>query len=131
MLRGLDAAGLRTVIYVNIFPNVLDQPAPRLRDDPPAHAAAVDSTRSSAPGPSPPRLWRSRVSIPSYAMDLWDITNQQDWDGLRLGAAGPACPTPARARWPVEEDAVYQFVTMVARGYPGLPSATPAYRGGD
>jgi Rieske 2Fe-2S family protein len=58
---------------------------------------------------------------PAFAMDFWDITNREDWSacesvyrGLESGfaEAGPLSPS---------EEAVYQFVTMVARGYSGLP----------
>jgi Rieske 2Fe-2S family protein len=58
---------------------------------------------------------------PAYAVDFWDLTNQQDWTacesvqrGLSSGQASPGPLSPA-------EDAVYMFVTMVARGYSGLP----------
>jgi Rieske 2Fe-2S family protein len=56
---------------------------------------------------------------PAYAVDFWDLTNRQDWAacesvqrGLtsQLASPGPLAP---------DEDAVYAFVTTVARGYLG------------
>ena len=58
---------------------------------------------------------------PAYAVDFWDITNREDWNACEsvhrglssgLAEAGPLSPA---------EDAIYQFVTMVARGYLGQP----------
>ena len=65
---------------------------------------------------------------PSYARDFWDITNKQDWgacEGVQRGVSsrgyrqGPLSP---------REDAVYQFITMVARGYLEGEVSRPATR---
>ncbi|MGH9293843.1 MAG: SRPBCC family protein, partial [Acidimicrobiales bacterium] len=62
---------------------------------------------------------------PSFAVDFWDVTNKEDWhacEGVQRGLASEhAIPGVLSAA----EDGVYQFVTMVARGYAGLP-VTPA-----
>ena len=67
----------------------------------------------------PPEAIESPTFDPAYAIDFWDITNRQDWTacesvqrGLESGhaIAGPLSP---------DEDAVYYFITMVARGYLG------------
>ena len=68
-------------------------------------------------------------SGPSYAVGFWDITNRQDWHACasvqRDLASAHAVPGPLSP----QEDAVYQFVTMIARGdlgrwvwKPGLPA---------
>jgi Rieske 2Fe-2S family protein len=66
---------------------------------------------------------------PGYAVDFWDITNQQDWhacESVQRGLSSPhAIPGPLSA----EEDAVYQFVTMVARGYLGERAWNPGSAG--
>ena len=56
------------------------------------------------------------------AIDFWDITNRQDWQacesvqrGLSFEHAKPGPLSP-------DEDAVYQFVTMIGRGYLGEPA---------
>jgi len=58
---------------------------------------------------------------PAYAAEFWDITNKQDWAacesvqrGLESGFAKVGALSP-------EEETTYQFVTMVARGYSGIP----------
>ena len=53
----------RQVLYVNVFPNLLRQPAPRLRDDPPHRAGhAGPQPWSSASGCSRPRRWSGPAS---------------------------------------------------------------------
>jgi Rieske 2Fe-2S family protein len=62
---------------------------------------------------------------PGYAIEFWDITNRQDWqacESVQRGLSSPhATPGPLEL---TAEDAVYQFVTMVARGYQGEPAWT-------
>jgi len=53
------------------------------------------------------------------AVEFWGITNQQDWaacESIQRGLSSEhARPGPLSPN----EDGVYQFVTMVARGYRG------------
>jgi Rieske 2Fe-2S family protein len=59
------------------------------------------------------------VADPSYAVEFWDITNREDWaacESVQRGAESPHfLPGPLAPA----EDAVYQWVTMIARGYLG------------
>jgi Rieske 2Fe-2S family protein len=71
----------------------------------------------------PPEALDKPGFSPAYAMDFWDITNREDWGacesvqrGLDSGFAEPGPLSP-------DEDAIYQFVTMIARGYLGQPLA--------
>ena len=54
---------------------------------------------------------------PSYAVDFWDLTNKQDWracEAVQRGASSRGHrPGPLSPR----EDAVYDFVTCIARSY--------------
>ena len=54
---------------------------------------------------------------PSYAVDFWDVTNRQDWsacEGVQRGLASREFrPGPFAA----QEDAVQQWVTLIARSY--------------
>jgi glycine betaine catabolism A len=54
---------------------------------------------------------------PSYAVDFWDVTNRQDWsacEGVQRGLASRGYrPGPFAA----QEDAVQQWVTLIARSY--------------
>ena len=61
----------------------------------------------------------------SYAEEFWDRTNRQDWaacESVQRGLASPhASPGPL---FPAE-DAVYSYVTSIARGYLGQSAWNP------
>ena len=86
--------GLRTVIYVNIFPNILIQPASgRLRDGAPVAAAGHRSHDDRVhAGCSRPRRPPGRDSSPSYAIDFW--TSPTGRTGPRASPCSGACPRP-------------------------------------
>jgi Rieske 2Fe-2S family protein len=102
----------RTVRYVALFPNLLVSAHPdyvmahRLQPQAPGRTL-VECSWFFAPG----------VEDPSYAVDFWDVTNRQDWaacESVQRGLANPhARPGPLAAR----EDAVYQWVTLIAGLY--------------
>ena len=56
---------------------------------------------------------------PGYAVEFWDITNRQDWHACESVQRGLSSSRAVPGPLSREEDAVYQFVTMVARGYQG------------
>jgi len=62
---------------------------------------------------------------PSYAVEFWDLTNQQDWAACESVQRGLSSPHARPGPLSREEDAVYQFVTMVARGYLGQSVWSP------
>ena len=101
MLRGLDAEGLRTVIYANIFPNVLISLHPDYVMTHRLTPLAVDSTRIECTWAFAPEAVEKVDFDPSYAMNLWDITNQQDWNACASVQRGCRRPTPGPGRWPV------------------------------
>jgi Rieske 2Fe-2S family protein len=120
-LRGLDAAGLRTVIYVNVFPNILISLHPDYVMVHRLVPLAADRTMIECVWAFAPEAVAAEGFDPSYAVDFWDITNKQDWHacesvqrGLSSAHARPGPLSP-------DEDAVYQFVTMIGRGYRGEP----------
>jgi len=121
MLRGLDAEGLRTVIYVNIFPNILISLHPDYVMTHRLTPLAVDSTRIECTWAFAPEAVEKPDFDPAYAMNLWDITNQQDWNACASVQRGLSSAHARPGPMAGEEDAVYQFVTMVARGYQGHP----------
>ena len=132
-LRGLDEKGLRTVLYVNVFPNVLISPHPDYVMVHRLVPVAVDRTRIECTWAFAPEATARPDFDPSYATDFWDLTNRQDWaacESVQRGLASPhAKPGPLNPA----EDAVYQFVTMVARGYLGQSvwtSGGPAWSAG-
>ena len=119
-LRGLSGEGLRTVIYVNIFPNVLVSLHPDYVMVHRLTPLAADRTRIECTWSFAPESLDDPSFDPAYGIDFWDITNRQDWracESVQRGLSSPhAVPGPISAN---EEEAVHQFVTMVARGYLG------------
>ena len=80
MLRGLDAEGRRTVIYVYVFPNVLISLHPDYVMTHRLTPLAADSTRIECTWSFAPEAVEQPGFDPSYAVNFWDITNQQDWN---------------------------------------------------
>jgi Rieske 2Fe-2S family protein len=119
-LRKLDEQGLRTVIYVNIFPNLLVSLHPDYVMVHRLVPLAADRTRIECTWWFAPEAVAAPGFDPRYATEFWDITNRQDWqacESVQRGLSSPhAVPGPLSAD---DEDAVYQFVAMVARGYQG------------
>jgi Rieske 2Fe-2S family protein len=130
-LRGLDSHGLRTVIYVNVFPNVLLSLHPDYVMTHRLVPLAAGRTKIECTWAFAPEALERPGFDPGYAVEFWDLTNRQDWsacESVQRGlSSGHARPGPLSR----EEDAVYQFVTMVARGYQGervwdVPAPAPA-----
>ena len=119
-LRGLSAEELRTVAYVGIFPNVLLSLHPDYVMTHILTPVAADRTRIDCSWAFAPEAVADASFDPSYAVDFWDLTNRQDWaacEGVQRGLSSPfASPGPLAH----EEDAIYSFVTTVARGYQGM-----------
>ena len=120
-LRGLDAAGLRSVVYVNLFPNVLVSLHPDYVMVHRLLPLAADRTRIECTWAFAPEALDRPGFEPGYAVDFWDITNRQDWAACESVQRGLSSPHAAPGPLSPEEDAVYQFVSMVARGYQGQP----------
>ena len=120
-LRGLDAQGLRTVIYLNIFPNVLLSLHPDYVMTHRLVPVAVDRTMIECTWAFAPETAGTPGFDPGYAVEFWDITNRQDWGACESVQRGLSSPHARPGPLSPDEDAVYQFVTMVARGYRGEP----------
>ena len=52
-------------------------------------------------------------------MDFWDITNKQDWSACESVQRGLASPHASPGPLSPAEDAVYAYVTTMARAYRG------------
>jgi Rieske 2Fe-2S family protein len=118
-LRGLDAQGLRTVIYVNIFPNVLLSLHPDYVMTHRLIPVAADRTTIECTWAFAPEAVAKPGFDPSYAVDFWDITNKQDWSACESVQRGLASPHASPGPLSPSEDAVYSYVTSIARGYLG------------
>jgi Rieske 2Fe-2S family protein len=118
-LPGLDERARRRVAYVALLPNLLVS----------AHPDYVLTHRLEPLGPGRTRVeceWLVAPEIvtssdfdPADAIELWDITNRQDWAACEsvqrgLGSAGHV-PGPLMPR----EDAVAHVVAWFARSYLG------------
>ena len=118
-LYGLDARGLRTVIYVNIFPNVLLSLHPDYVMTHLIVPVAADRTRIECTWSFAPEAVARPDFDPRYAVEFWDITNRQDWAACESVQRGLASPHSLPGPLAPNEDAVYSFVTTIARGYLG------------
>jgi glycine betaine catabolism A len=118
-LRGLDAQGLRTVIYVNIFPNVLLSLHPDYVMTHRIMPLAANRTRIECSWAFAPEAVASDSFDPSYAVEFWDITNRQDWAACEAVQRGLSSPFASPGPLSPDEDAVYSYVTTIARGYLG------------
>ena len=117
VLPNLDEKQRREVVYVGLFPNLLIS----------AHPDYVMTHRIEPLSPSLSSVeceWlfaseavAAETFDPSYAVDFWDVTNRQDWsacEGVQRGLASRGYrPGPFAA----QEDAVQQWVTLIARSY--------------
>jgi glycine betaine catabolism A len=119
-LRGLDAVGLRTVIYVNVLPNVLLSLHPDYVMTHVLVPVAADRTRVECTWAFAPEAVSSPSFDPGYAVEFWDITNRQDWSACESVQRGLASPQATPGPLAPDEDAVYSFVTTIARGYLGI-----------
>jgi Rieske 2Fe-2S family protein len=122
-LPGLDEAGRREVIYVNVFPNVLLSLHPDYVMVHHLTPLAADRTHIECTWWFAPEAVDRPGFDPAFAVEFWDITNQQDWRACESVQRGLSSPHAKPGPLSPDEDAVYQFVTMVARAYRGEPVA--------
>ena len=109
----------RQVLYLNLFPNLLLSVHPDY--------ALTHRIEAVAPGVSriecqwlfdPADLARPDFD-PSEVIELWDITNRQDWGAVESVQRNMTSPMYAPGVLAHGEDAVYQFAGMVANAYLG------------
>jgi Rieske 2Fe-2S family protein len=132
-LRGLGAEGLRTVIYLHVFPNVLLSLHPDYVMTHILRPVAADRTKIECTWAFAPEAVAQPGFDGGYAVEFWDITNRQDWGACESVQRGLSSEHSRPGPLSAEEDAVYEFVTMVARGYQGermwhqpVPAPAPA-----
>jgi Rieske 2Fe-2S family protein len=121
-IEGLPAPWDRRVDYLAVFPNLLVSGHPDYVMTHRAVPLSAGETWIECAWAFPAAAAERPGFDPAYAADFWDLTNRQDWAacesvqrGLSSGLASAGTLSPA-------EDSVYEFVTMVARGYAGLPA---------
>ncbi len=101
-----------TVRYVSLFPHLLISAHPDYVMTHRLTPVAPDVTDVECCWLLPPD-----AGDPGYAVDFWDITNRQDWAACESVQRGLASPHHRPGPLAAAEDAVYQWVTLVARAY--------------
>jgi glycine betaine catabolism A len=124
-LRGLKAEGRRTVIYLNLFPNVLLSLHPDYVMTHRLVPLAPDRTLIDCWWAFAPEAVAQPGFDPGYAVEFWDIINRQDWAACESVQRGLSSPHAKPGPLSPAEDAVYSLVTAIARGYLGQPMWNP------
>jgi Rieske 2Fe-2S family protein len=122
-IRGLDEKGRRSVLYIGVFPNLLISLHPEYIMSHRLTPLSAGRTRIQCTWAFPPEDVERADFDPSFAVDIWDITNRQDWQACESVQRGMSHPRYQAGFIAPTEDAVYRFVTMVARRYLGMASA--------
>ena len=120
----LPGADPRIVTYVGLFPNVLLSMHPDYVMTHRMVPLAPDRTFVECQW-----LFAEAGADAAYAADFWDITNRQDWAAVESVQRGLASRHHTPGPLAPAENAIYDWVTMLARGYRDLATIprTPAY----
>lgn len=108
----LDGVDPRTVRYLGLFPNLLLSLHPDYVMSHRLEPLTPDRTRVECAW-----LFAPGVADPAYAVDFWDLTNRQDWAACESVQRGVSSPHFRPGPLAPNENAVYAWVTMVARAY--------------
>ena len=108
----IEGAPRGTVRYVALFPNLLVS----------AHPDYVMTHRlvPVAPGVTEVECgwyFPEGATDPAYAVDFWDVTNRQDWAACESVQRGVGSPHFRPGPLAPNEDAVHQWIALVARAY--------------
>jgi Rieske 2Fe-2S family protein len=122
VMARLDEQEQHTVMYVAVMPNLLLSLHPDYVMTHLLTPLAPDLTRIQCSWAFPPQTMQRDGFDPSYAVDFWDLTNRQDWAACESVQRGIMAPGYVPGPLAPEEDGVYQFVSMMARRYLGLPT---------
>jgi Rieske 2Fe-2S family protein len=108
----IDGAPRDTVRYVGLFPNLLISAHPDYLMTHRLEPLAPDRTHVECAWYFP-----DGVTDPDYAVEFWDITNREDWAACESVQRGAASPHFRPGPLAPGEDAVYQWITLIARAY--------------
>ena len=118
-IAGLSEQQLCTVMYVVGYPNLLVSLHPDYVMTHLMMPVAVDRTHVECAWAFPKDVAAQPDFDPSYAVDFWDITNRQDWAACESVQRGLTSPHVRPGPLAPDEEAVYQFVSRVAKAYSG------------
>ncbi|GAA3452841.1 aromatic ring-hydroxylating oxygenase subunit alpha [Dactylosporangium matsuzakiense] len=108
----IEGAPRRTILYVALFPNLLIS----------AHPDYVMTHRLTPQAPDRTEIecswyFAEGIEDPAYAVDFWDLTNRQDWAACASVQRGLSSPHYVPGPLADNEDAVYQWIALVAAAY--------------
>ncbi|MFG2044197.1 aromatic ring-hydroxylating dioxygenase subunit alpha [Dactylosporangium sp. NPDC048998] len=108
----IDGAPRRTILYVALFPNLLIS----------AHPDYVMTHRLTPVAPGLTDIecswyFPDPAVDPTYAVEFWDLTNRQDWAACESVQRGLSSPHYVPGPLADNEDAVYQWIALVAAAY--------------
>ena len=118
----------RTVYYFQLFPNLLISLHPDYVMTHRLRPLAPDRTAVKCEWLFSKEAVEQECFDPSYASEFWDITNRQDWHACEAVQRGVSSRGYRQGPLSPREDAVYQFITMVANGYLEGEVSRPASR---
>ena len=110
--RFIDGAPRGTVRYVGLFPNLLISAHPDYVMTHLLEPLAPDRTRVECSWYVP-----EGVTDSSYAVDFWDVTNREDWAACESVQRGLSSPHHRPGPLAPNEDAVYQWMSLLASAY--------------
>jgi Rieske 2Fe-2S family protein len=108
----LPGADARTVRYLGLFPNLLISAHP---DYVLTHRLVPLSAGETLVECA--WLFDPAVADPSVAVGFWDLTNRQDWAACESVQRGVTSPHYRPGPLAPNENAIYDWVTMLARAY--------------
>ena len=117
MLPGLTDEQRRTVMYVALFPNLLVSAHPDYVMTHRIEPLSADETWIECSWLFDPEAVARDDFDPAYAVDFWDVVNRQDWERVRGVQRGVGSRGYRPGPFSLREDAVQQFVQLVARAY--------------
>ena len=116
-LRGLRGVARRRIDYLGLLPNLLLSLHPDYVMTHRIEPLAPGRTAVECQWLFAPEAIEQQGFDPAFAVDFWDVTNRQDWsacEGVQRGIASRGYrPGP----FSTDEDAVAQFVRLVAGAY--------------
>ncbi len=118
----INAANAREVTYLGVFPNLLVSAHPDYVLTHRLVPLAPDRTLVECEW-----LFADAGTDPAYAVEFWDTTNRQDWAAVSSVQRGLASRHHQPGPLAPSESAIYDWVTMLARGYrdpADIPRAT-------
>jgi glycine betaine catabolism A len=116
-LPGLDSTTRRRVEYLGLAPNLLLSLHPDYVMTHRLEPLAPGRTSIECQWLFAPEAVAAAGFDPSFAVDFWDLTNRQDWAACEGVQRGTASRGYHQGPFGADEDAVAEFVRLVAAAY--------------